>query len=218
MRSIWKLALIAILCAGPILAQSQSSSFVNSRSHDSEELAADLPGRFHIKNIGSRIDGSGMCVNSSIEMAATWAGMDEWKGFRDWCADREPGGSYPEKVDRQIAAYAKAKGLAVPKYVQYQGPNPDKILALADKTGRMACMTYGWSPRYGMRISHMVCCAKFGGQYGVVLDNNFPGEDKYEWMGLNELVRRVKYPGQSGWVFVWLQAAPPPVPFNPKGK
>jgi hypothetical protein len=79
----------------------------------------------------------------------------------------------------------------------------------------MACVTYGYSPRYGLQtIAHMVCCAKFSGKYAVVLDNNFPGEDSYEWMSLAEMLKRVKHPSGSGWVFVWLAPSPPPVPHN----
>jgi hypothetical protein len=54
----------------------------------------------------------------------------------------------------------------------------------------------------------------FKADYGVVLDNNFPGEDRYEWVTRPELIRRTIYPNRSAWVFVWLHQGPPPSPKN----
>lgn len=209
-------ALLAALLVGvPALADRAGAgrAFVAGRQHAGEVLDCDLPGELQLKNIGSRVDGAGMCVMSSIEMAALWQGMDEYKGLRDWCA-REPGGGYPEKVDKQLAAFCRAKGLPPPRYLQYEGPDVEPVLEAALRGGRMACVTYGWGERYGQPIAHMVCCAKYTGQFGVVLDNNYPGEAQYEWMPRAELARRVKLPRQSGWVFVWLAPPPPPSPHN----
>lgn len=197
---------LAFLLLLPASLNSQSS-IVNGRSHQGEELTVDLPGPEHMRNIGSYRDGLGMCVMSSIEMAARWAGLEEYRGLRDWCA-REGGGAFPEKVDRQLAAYAKAKGLPAPRYVQYQGPNPEPILELCRRTGRLACVTYGRSPRYRGTISHMVCCPHFGPRFAAILDNNFPCETSYEWMSPAEAIARMKYPGRNAWVFVWLAPTP----------
>lgn len=196
-----------------LIAQRQGSSVVAGPEYQGEQITADLPSSQHIKNIGSYRDGAGMCVMSSIEMAALFQGMEQYRGLRNWCA-KEPGGAYPGKVDRQLAAYCKEKGLPPPKYLQYEGPNPETILDLIDKTGRMACITYGYSPRYGGTIAHMTCSPRFRGQYAVCLDNNYPGT--YEWMSKDELIKRIKWPGRSGWVFVWLNPPPPQVPINRK--
>ncbi|MCE9531352.1 MAG: hypothetical protein K8T89_09570 [Planctomycetes bacterium] len=189
------------------------------RSYQSEELACDLPGTEHMRNIGSKLDGYGMCVFTSVEHAARWHGLEQFRGFRDWCAERYPGGGDPDKLDQLLAAYCKAKGIVCPPYIQYEGPDVRPILELCDKTGRMACITYGQSPRYiGPRsptgtIAHMTNCPKFSGQLAVCLDNNFPGEASYEWMPLAEMERRIKHPrAKNGWVFVWLAPSPPPVP------
>jgi hypothetical protein len=216
------LAIIALTLAGSAIGQSSrpapspspgdNSSTVAGRSYQGEELACDLPGSQQFKNIGSKKDGAGMCVFTSIEMAARWHGMESFRGFRDWCAEKYAGGGYPGNVDEHIASYCKAKSIAVPLYVQYEGADVGAVLDLCDKTGRMACMTYGWSPRYGSTIAHMTCCPKHSGKFAVCLDNNFPGEQTYEWMSLAELERRVKHPSGSGWVFVWLAPSPPPVP------
>ncbi|HYE77938.1 MAG TPA: hypothetical protein VEI97_08130 [bacterium] len=191
------------------------NSFENGRTHAGEPLDVDLPQQDHMQNIGSKVDGAGMCVMSSIEMAARWAGLEEYRGLRDWCA-REPGGGYPSKVDQQLAAYAKSKGLPPPQYVQYEGPDPGPVIEAALKSGRMACITYGWSPRYPGQsyIAHMVSCVKASGRFSVVLDNNYPGEARYEWMDRDELTRRCKFPQSTGWVFVWTAAPPPPSPRN----
>lgn len=154
-------------------------------------------------------------------MAARWNGMEDFRGLRDWCA-REPGGAYPQKVDDQLKRYCREKGIEVPPYLQYEGLTPEEVVEAIDRTGRMACFTYGESPRYSSAINHMVCGVKYNGKYGVVLDNNFPGEDAYEWMSREELIHRMKVSANprgrpvlgTAWVFVWLTPPPPPVPRN----
>ena len=203
-----RLTLLALLLAAADLHAQKSpssSSVVNGRSKDGEELSADLPGPQHMKNIGSKRDGAGMCVFTSIEIAVRWHGIESFRGFRDWCANNYPGGGYPQKVDQLIAAYCKAKNIQVPPYIQYEGTTVQPILDLCDRTGRMACITYGYSPRYGnATIAHMTCCPKFSGKWSVCLDNNFPGIDSYEWMSPDEMQKRIKWPQNSGWIFAWL--------------
>jgi hypothetical protein len=205
-----------VLVAIPALAEyapGRGNAWVAGRTYQGEVLDCDLPGTMHIKNIGSRRDGAGMCVMSSIEMAALLQGLEKYKGLRDWCA-REAGGGYPGKVDKQLAEYCRSKNLPPPKYMQYEGPDPGPVIDAALKSGRMACITYGWGERYGQSIAHMICCVKCGtGQYAAVLDNNFPGEATYEWMSRDELIRRVRLQDDrpaDGWVFVWLEGVPPP--------
>ena len=190
---------------------------MNGREYQGEQLACDFPASLHIQNIGSHRDGAGMCVMSSIEMDALWCGLTQMHGLRDWCAT-QAGGAWPQKVDRQIKAFCAAKNIPVPDYLQYEGPNPEALLDQLSKTGRMAGITYGYSPRYGGTIAHMTCCPHFGPKYGVCLDNNFiGGNDKdhlFEWMSRDELVKRMKHPSGQAWVFAWLAPGPPPVPRN----
>src|SRR5262249_1613552 len=101
-----------------------------------------------------------------------------------------------------------------PQYLQYQGRDPRPLLEAIDRTGRMACMTYGYGPRYGGTIAHMVCCVKFSGEWAVGLDNNFPGEEASGWLSFDEMLRRIQYPTGAAWVFVWLTPPPPPIPHN----
>lgn len=217
-------SLFVLLAAGP-LALSQmatDSSVVDGPVHDGQEVTVDLAPQEQFKNIGSRLDGAGMCVFSSIEMAAKSQGLDEMRGWRDWCAQNYTGGGWPQRVDELLAAWGKAKGIAIPPYYQYEGKDPAQVMALIDKTGRMACITYGWSPRYGQRIAHMVCAPRYRGKYAVVLDNNFVSkksgdgwdEKVLEWMAPDELVRRMKIGSGSAWVFCWLTPAAPPAARN----
>ena len=160
-----------------------------------------------------------MCVFSSLEMAALSQGLEQMRGFRDWCAANYPGGGYPSKVDKLLAAWFKHKGIEPIPYYQFQGADPGPVLEMIDKTGRMACITYGYGERYGRTIAHMVnspCYRK----YGCVLDNNFPckpgDENQYEWMDRDELVRRMKIGTGQAWIFVWLTPPPPPAPRSAK--
>jgi hypothetical protein len=181
------------------------------------EVQVDLPVEQRIKNKGGS-DGAGLCVNSSIEMAARWAALEQMRGLRAW-SEQHPGGSYPSKVDKQLKEYCQAKGIQCPDYIQYEGSDP-AILELALKTGRLAAVTY--SGRDGVRykgpISHMVTLAHFDGQWACVLDNNgnHPngvGENELLWMTPDEFISRWKGQG-GGWAFVWLEPGPPPVPRN----
>lgn len=203
--------LILLLCN---IAASAQESFINGISHGNETITCDLPGSQHIKNIGSKKDRAGMCVFSAVEMAALYSGLEQMRGWRDWCANKYDGGAWPEKIDRCLAAYFKEKNITPISYMQYEGKNPEKVLDLCEKTGRMAGITYGYSPRYGQSIQHMTNAVMFRDDYGVVLDNNFPGEDRYEWVTRKELIRRTIYPNRSAWVFVWLPPGPPPSPKN----
>src|ERR1043165_1669555 len=152
---------LLLLAAVPVLAVAQS--WINGPIHEGQAIQCDLPDEQQIRNIGSRVDGAGMCVMSSIEMAARHQGLEQLRGLRDWAA-KFPGGAYPQKVDQQLNRFFKQKGIPAVPYLQYEGKQPEQLLELIDRTNRMACITYGYSPRYKSRlnpsgaISHMVCC------------------------------------------------------------
>jgi len=122
--SLSRLTLCLAVSLAPLLAAPGAgfaqSSVVAGREYQGETLTVDLPANQHIKNIGSRIDGAGMCVFTSVEMAANWSGLAGWRGFCDWCAQHYPGGGYPQKLDSLIRAYAKARNLPVPRFLQYR--------------------------------------------------------------------------------------------------
>lgn len=198
-------------------------SWVNGPVSGADEVDIDFPQAEFMENIGSKVDGAGMCVMTSIEHAARWQGMEEYRGLREWCAN-EPGGGYPQKVDEQLMQFAKARGLPKPRYLQYEGDNPEPVIKAALSSGRMVACTYGYSPRYGGPINHMVNAVKFGGE-AVIIDNNLIGgnsrEKMYEWMSADTLIARMKTASDRGrfissraWVFVWLTPGPPPAPKN----
>lgn len=203
-------------------------SWVGGPTDHGETVAARCPVADIMTNIGSKIDGGGMCVDTSIETNARYLGLDGYRGYRDYFAAREPGGNYPEGVDRQLKQYAQAKGLPEPRYVQYEGPDPTAILELATKTKRGCTIAYGYSQRYGQAINHMVFCPHYGKTEAAIADNNLIGgvqadePHRYEWMAPAELVKRMKTQADrfgratssGAWVFVWLEPPPPPTPFN----
>ncbi|GEM_PF-403736 len=168
-----------------------------------EALACDLPSLEHLKNTGGS-DGSGLCVFTSVEHSGRWQNEELVRGFQQKMR-KEPGGGYPEKLDRMMARYCPGVS-----YLQYTGSN-SSLLKIALRTGRMPAVTYGFSPRYGNRIAHMVNLVHFSDRWACVLDNNFPGDDKYEWMNPQEFEKRW-ISGNGGWAVFLLNPPPPPVP------
>ena len=176
------------------------------------ELCCDLPAPERIHNVGSQVDGAGMCVMSSVEMGARYANLEELRGLRDWCA-KQPGGAYPAKVDRQLAEFCRARGVPVPEYAQDEGLGLDTVRAVL-QTGRIACVTYDGRDgvRYRGRIAHMVCVVHCDEKYVCVLDNNAVGDHDFLWMTPAEFESRFR--GGGGWAFFWTAPPPPPPPHN----
>ncbi len=80
----------------------------------------------------------------------------------------------------------------------------------------MPGVTYSFSPtkRYGgARIAHMVSLVHADDQWFCVLDNNYPGLDKYEWMSPAEFLKTYTG-GGGGWAVILLDRGPPPLPWN----
>lgn len=178
------------------------------------EVQVDLPVSERIRNIGSYRDGAGMCVMSSIEMASRWANMREYRGLRNWAAN-EPGGAYPQKVDRQLAAYASRNNLPPPRYINFVGQSPE-ILEQALRSGRMPSVTYNGRDgvRYRGTIAHMVNLVHFDARWACVLDNNGIGENELIWLSREEFLARWRDSSRGGWAVIWLNFPPPPPPRN----
>jgi hypothetical protein len=176
------------------------------------QVDCDLPADRHQRNAAGS-DGAGLCVFTSLGMAADWCSETALLDFRDWMRAR-PGGGYPEKVNAMIRALCQDRHLPEPRYVQLQGGDLD-TLALAVQHGHLACVTYGHSPtgRYGGRpIAHMVNCvaARAGPQQlWAILDNNYPGT--IEWMSEDQFRKAYTLLG-GGWSILLLKEGPPPVP------
>jgi len=167
------------------------------------EVQCDLPVSQRTKNVGGR-DGAGLCVFSSIGHAARWQNENRLVDFQKEMI-QEPGGGYPEKVDRMIAKYGKGT-----PYLQYEGHDPT-ILKLALRTGRMPSVTYdGHDPHYRGSIAHMVNLIYLDDQQACILDNNFIGENELVWMSAQEFIGR--WTGDGGWAVILLAPPPPPPP------
>lgn len=187
------------------------ASVAGPRHSDGTEIACDIPGKFHLKNKGGS-DGAGLCVFTSIEHDATWQEVPALKGFRDWMT-RRPGGGYPQKVDKMVDAICAERRVPKPDYLQVEGGDIE-ILKRACKAGLMPSVTYSFSPtgRYGgSRIAHMVSLVHADDRHFVILDNNYPGPDQYEWLTPAEFKRTYA----PGWAVILLKGGPPPVPRNP---
>lgn len=179
------------------------------------EVAIDLPLDQRMRNIGSRVDGLGMCVSTSITHSARWHNLRDWREFRDWCA-KYPGGSYPSKTDKQVKQYAQEKGITCPEFLQYEGNDPAIIVA-ALKAGLCPAITYDGRDgvRYQGHIEHMVNVVYLSRETNLaaIMDNNGKAEDLI-WMSFDEFVERWTSKGRGGWVFLWLVPPPPPPPCN----
>lgn len=189
---------------------------VESKAPDGTEPMVDYPEEQWIANIGSRVDGKGMCVFTSFEHMARWSGLESFRGFRDWCAKNYAGGGYPEKLANLVEAYAKAKRISVPKLYQYEGYSLE-VLENAMQTGRFAGCTLYHSKRYGGLIFHAVNCASAGPRYYAICDNNMmngDGRPPYEWFdGAKAFASAIMLNGKY-WCFVLERPGAPPPPKN----
>jgi hypothetical protein len=183
---------------------------------DGTEIVCDLPGDFHRRNVSSR--GEGCCVFRSLHHAAVWQDLPELTDFPEWLqAKGLPGGGHPANVRERIEAICRERGRPTPDYLQVEG-NDLEVLKLACRTGRMPGVTYYYSPtgRYPGRINHMVSLVHADDRHFVVLDSNYPGPDKYEWMTPEQFLHSYTGGGRGGWAVVLLRPGPPPPPRNPR--
>jgi hypothetical protein len=177
------------------------------------EIQCDLPGQHHLKNKGGS-DGLGLCVFTSIDHSSRWQNAKQLVGFRDYMT-RFPGGGHPTKVDKMVEQICKERGVPKPVYLQIEGTKDLELLKLACATGRMPAVTYSRSPtkRYnGGSIAHMVSLPHADDKHFAVLDNNYPGADKYEWMTPDEFIKVCNPSGY--WAVILLNPPPPPPPRN----
>lgn len=178
------------------------------------EVQIDLPDSLQKRNISS--SGLGCCVFRSLDHAARWANEPALWGMPEWMVEsRIPGGGYPDKVAKLVPQIAAARKMPTPAFLQVEGSDIE-IIKAACKSGRMASVTYNYSPtpgRYGGRIAHMVNVVHADDQWFVVLDNNFVGSDKYQWMD-PQTFKGVYTGGKSGWTVILLRHGPPPPPCN----
>jgi hypothetical protein len=117
----------------------------------------------------------------------------------------------------RIKLICKDRGVPEPDYIQLEGGKEIfDILRSALAGGRMIGVTYSFSPtgRYnGQRISHMVNLVHLDERSACILDNNYIGTDKLEWITVDEFAKTFTG-GRSGWAVILLNAGPPVFPWN----
>lgn len=94
--------------------------------------------------------------------------------------ESKPGGGYPEKVDRMIAAFCSEKGLPEPSYVHIIGSSDwheiVEVLKTAVANGYLPCITWGTdcTVYQNTPIAHMVNLIYLDDEWGAIVDNNRP--------------------------------------------
>lgn len=204
MKALWFLGIL-VAFALPALASPPAP--------DGTLPQVDYPAEQWFRNIGSRIDGSGMCVFTSFEFACRWHGIDEFRGFRDWAARKFPGGGHPEKLAKLVRAYCQEKGIPEPDWWQYEGSSMEfarKELA----RGGLICSTLYRSPRYSGTIYHMVCLNHLGPKgWGCVMDNNGSPDNHHDWGKIEDVERWCKMNNRV-WLVGLRAPGPPPPPWR----
>lgn len=177
------------------------AAIVGTRHHRGITARDALPASLHLQNVGGS-DGLGLCVFTSIGHSARYQGIEELADLRDWMR-RHPGGGWPEKVDRVLdVKLGPDHGI---EYLHVQGADAYPLLERAACEGLMPCVSLGYSERYpelGYAIDHMVNLAHLDDRYACVFDNNFIGDDRYEWMSRAEFEIRSRW-SSSGPSEVW---------------
>lgn len=171
-----------------------------------ERIVADIDFDSHMKNKGGT-DGAGLCVPTSVNMAAFRQAVSECYDLQAYCT-KFPGGSYPQKFDDTIRRKTNGK---FKEYLNVTGREQCRELCrVALASGRAVGTTYGYSPRpeyRGEAIAHMVTLVHLKGGRAAILDNNFPGT--YEWMSEEEFWRRQEMMG-GPWVLALTGGSLPP--------
>src|SRR3954453_3639692 len=104
-------------------------------------VAIDFPPALRPPNTGGS-DGYGLCVFTSVMHAARWQKETPLEDFQTLMR-KEPGGGWPEKLDKMIARYAPGVD-----YCQYEGRDA-AVLRLALAGNRLPSVTYsGRDPHY----------------------------------------------------------------------
>lgn len=200
---------LLLLLAGPAVATPRLGGPV--APDGVTRVTIDFPLALRAANTGGR-DGYGLCVFTSVMHAARWQKETPLEDFQALMR-KEPGGGWPEKLDRMIAKYASGVD-----YCQYEGRDV-AILQRALAGNRLPSVTYsGRDPHYKVSIAHMVNLVHLDEQWACILDNNYIGENDLVWMTPAEFLERWRGKG-SGWAVVLLREPPEsPGPVEPPRK
>lgn len=187
---------------------------------------APMKREHRVKNWSS--GGSGCCVCASGKANCNHVGKPEWGQAIHDRSLQEPGGHYPEKLERVFEDVKKK--FPDFKWTQWYNEGEEGLRKLIEwnDLGFPVGVTWGTGERYGMRpIAHMVSLIHIdpdqAGYWGIV-DNNYPEETS--WVPWIEGKRRwnmggmpwgvVILPPQENWPVNPNKPQPtPPDPFNP---
>ena len=170
-------------------------------AYQGHAASAPIPPGMHIRNEGGS-DGSGLCVYASMVMDGAFqkiADLDLLKGSALWrYAKSRPGGSYPEKLVKDVDSVYGERATVV----SYYGKDAT-VLDDWSRRGYPIGATMGTGRNYQYKsIAHMISLLHYRTDgWACVLDNNFPGV--YSWMPASEFDRRWKQPGGDGWAARW---------------
>lgn len=163
---------------------------------------AAIPGPQHFKNEPGS-DGAGLCVYASNTIDGVFQDVPELRDGRDsrlWrYVKGRPGGSYPEKFQRDLEAVEFRT-----KWLQFEGTSDEalSIIRHYNEQGLPVAVTMNTGALYGYRpIHHMVSLVHIDDDDACIVDNNDPG--KYHWMPRDEFARRFM-DGPKGWFVVIL--------------
>jgi len=176
-----------------------------ARADDPAWLQVDLPQPLRMRNAGGLGPGgpgtgAGLCVFTSVEMAARWQGEYRLLGFQEKMK-REPGGGWPEKLTKMLARYA---------------PGVDCLQATGcDLAFLRPALASGYLPGVTWQGNHMLSLVGLTATSAAVLDNNSP--DKVQVMRRSEFYARAAR-GGGLWAALVLGRGPPaPIPVNARG-
>lgn len=197
------------LCTRRASAQSGGEVIQDTAEYQGVKADAPIEKESRQQNIGSEVDGAGLCVIASCVMILRDVGEPELAAYFWERAKKEPGGYDPGKL-KQLFDEVKDpqkcpqfKG----KVFDYDFCTSGDWVAWARKwisRGYSLGITYGRGDRYPNRIAHMVVLEHIDptGEWGLICDNNFVDgsvtrdtRGPRSWIRMSELKARVEMMG-----------------------
>lgn len=190
------LAALLLLLTVPLTAQGSTRG--GPISPDGKTMVQTwLPLELRIFNTGGS-DGKGLCVYTSVTMAALHQNESKLFGLRKY-AESRPGGSWPTKLAGDIAAVAPDL-----EWINYEGLGKDaSLLRAALASGRMVSVAIP---------GHMLNLVHLDDNYACWMDNNAvydrqtKADNQLVWMTPQEFLSK-----WTGWAVILLHPGPPPV-------
>ena len=201
-----RLALLSLLLLALAAPPAAAQKWTGPTLADGTEVQIDVPLDLRLRNVGGS-DGKGLCVSSSVTVAARLQGEARLLGLRAWC-EKRPGGSWPERLMKDLKEFA-------PDAPVFQVTGADlTFIRLCLENGYLVSCTWGGN--------HMLNLVHLDDRHAVILDNNSPwGEEdgrradtKLQVMTPREFQQKASM-GGGIWIVVVLGKCPPsPIPVN----